>query len=67
MVFGKKVTPIREDILELKNIDALMCERLGGKIGGDGKCLAVTTGVGEDGDVHMKVVNKGLIPQSVKE
>ena len=69
-VFGgnKKNVAIREDILELgKDTDALVCEKLGGKIGSDGKCRVVTSGVGEDGNVHMKVVNKGMVPQPIKE
>lgn len=65
---GKKNVPVREDILELgKDTDPLTCERLGGKVGTDGKCRVVLSGIGEDGDVHVKVVNKGMIPQPVKE
>lgn len=55
-MFGKKVTSVREDIVELgKDTDAQTCERLGGKKGSDGVCRLIDAGVGEDGDVHIKV------------
>ncbi|MBE3141937.1 MAG: hypothetical protein IMZ53_15280 [Thermoplasmata archaeon] len=60
MVFGKKENSTgRQDILELgKDTDAQTCERLGGTMGTDGKCRIVHAGVGEDGDVHLKVTKR---------
>lgn len=52
---GKKENSGRQDIIELgKDTDAIVCEKLGGTIGTDGKCRVVHAGVGEDGDVHLK-------------
>ncbi len=65
---GKKNGPVREDILELgKDTDALTCEKLGGKVGSDGRCRVVSSGINENGDVTMKVVNKSMVHQPVKE
>ena len=46
----------RQDILKLgKDTDAHVCRRLGGKEI-DGRCVVVETGIGEDGDIHLKVL-----------
>ena len=53
---GKKEKDSRQDILKLgKDTDAQVCKRLGGKEV-DGRCVVVETGVGEDGDIHLKVL-----------
>lgn len=66
---GKKVTQVREDIVELgKDTDPAICRRLGGKIGSDNICRIIDSGVGEDGDVHVKVVKDPNAPRvPVKE
>lgn len=66
MAFGKKFTPIREDIVELgEGTDTQTCDKLGGTIGSDKKCRLVTSGVGEDGDIHVKITKRsGLQPQT---
>lgn len=56
MAFGKKEQGGRQDILKLgKDTDAQVCKRLGGKEV-DGRCVVVETGVGEDGDIHLKIL-----------
>lgn len=53
---GKKEKDGRQDILKLgKDTDAQVCKRLGGKEV-DGRCVVVETGVGDDGDIHLKVL-----------
>lgn len=67
---GKKVIPIREDILELgKDTDPAVCERLGGKKGSDGVCRIIHAGVGlDDNDVHIRISKNSNTPQTpVKE
>lgn len=50
----------RQDIVELgKDTDANVCTRLKGKLGSDGICRLVETGLGTDGDIHIKpIVNR---------
>ena len=56
MVFSKKEQGGRQDILKLgKDTDAQVCKRLGGKEV-DGRCVVVETGIGEDGDIHLKIL-----------
>ena len=56
MLGGKKEKGDRQDILKLgKDTDAHVCRRLGGKEV-EGHCVVVETGVGEDGDIHLKVL-----------
>lgn len=60
MAWGKKENSTgRQDIVELGlDTDAAVCEKLGGTLGSDKKCRLVTSGVQEDGDVHLKVTKK---------
>lgn len=68
MAFGKKNSPIREDILELgKDTDAQTCERLGGTLGSDNKCRVVSSGLGDDGDIHIKVTRRSSMQSTTKE
>ena len=47
---------MKADIIDLgKDIDPEVCKRLEGKEV-DGRCVVVETGVGEDGDIHLKVL-----------
>lgn len=66
---NKKVIQVREDIVELgKDTDPATCVRFGGKKGSDGICRLIDAGVGEDGDVHIRVVKNPNAPQvPVKE
>lgn len=53
---GKKEKDGRQDILKLgKDTDAQVCKRLGGREV-DGRCVVVETGIGDDGDIHLKVL-----------
>lgn len=56
MTFGKKEKGGRQYPLTLgKDTDAQVCKRLGGtKV--EGLCVVVETGIGEDGDIHLKVL-----------